>query len=639
MTDQSSRPGNSNQRFHRQSTDVDGFFPYSFATRENQFDGKEPPFHDKLDKDRFDVAFEITWQAISAVAANPCTAPGPATCPENRDGFYAGYNKRWLTIDNRLAISPFTVKSAIASGFANLMGGCYRVNTIVEPHKKTEQGQYPYTGTYKRYRVNMGGQSKPGILCSMENDPNGKTVTIQPCNEFYYDQGCLDGVDSGEKVYANQAKIEYRGKKPPIIKEFSLTRNSEEDIEVTYHGLCQNGMDLKGRRHHQHRFYKEVGDPVTGFIPIANFESVNKLKKLVYMGQYNHQAHKPWHEDLNSLVVGSWVYYEIFDDGVTNIGKNFLFKALFLHEDTIPNGQETCSNMNLLCPRCQMFGMTDETGRKEREAVGYRGRFKSSALVSEQTLDDPERFTHPIPEETQKSDYRQISLLCWKSGGQTICRQVLMPIAGPPKPNKRDVDGYFSPQKGCLKGVKMYRHGTKGVNGLNDWSKTIEKLDREINRIQGKFITSHKLRNYAVVCEKDMTFKGTVGVENASPEEIAALLMLLEHSVAGHGFKIGMGKAWGLGSMISRIRKVWIRSQSNYQWIPFPFEQVNWEHLVSVMEDQMPGVGPAVQGFKQVADLKQKINPYCSNDAEKMLKYPRELKSYWKNAKNSGLIP
>ncbi len=638
MTDQSHRPGNPNQRFHRQPSHSDGCFPYSFSARESCFDRNEPPFHDKLEKDRFDVAFEITWQAISAIAANPCTTTGPATCSDNRDGFYAGYNKRWLTIDNKLAISPFTVKSAIASGFANLMGGCYRVNTIVEPHKKTEQGQYPFTGAYKRYRVNMGGQSKPGILLSMENVANGKTVTIQPCKEFYYDQRRLDGIVPGQTVYTNRSKMEDRRNKPPIIKEFSLARNSENDIGITYYCPYLNGMDQKERSHHQHRFYQEAGNPVTGIIPKTNFESVDKQKKLVFMGQYNHQVDKPWYEDLNSLVVGSWVYYEIFGGVVTNIGKNFLFKALFLHEDTIPKDQEACSDMNLLCPRCQMFGMTDETGRKDREAVGYRGRFKSATLVSEQTLDHPERFSHRIPEETQKSGYRQVELTKWKSGGQTVCRQILMRIAGPPKPNKRDVNGYFSPQKGCLKGVKTYQHGTKGAAGLDDWRKTIEKLDGEINRDQGKFVTSHKLRNYAVVCEKDMTFHGTVGVDNASPEEIAAMLMLLEHSVAGHGFKIGLGKAWGLGSMISHIRKVWFRSPSDNRWISFPFEQMDWKHLVSEMENQMPGVGPAVQDFKKVANLNQKINPYC-NHGEKMLEYPRELRFYWKNAKNSGLHP
>lgn len=117
--------------------------------------------------------------------------------------------------------------------------------------------------------------------------------------------------------------MEDRRNKPPIIKEFSLARNSENDIGITYYGPYLNGMDLKERRHHQHRFYQEAGNPVTGIIPKTNFESVDKQKKLVFMGQYNHQVDKPWYEDLNSLVVGSWVYYEIFGGVVTNIGKNF----------------------------------------------------------------------------------------------------------------------------------------------------------------------------------------------------------------------------------------------------------------------------------------------------------------------------
>ena len=435
----------------------DDHFPYFFATRESTFDRNEPPFHDKLETNRCDIAFKITWKAESTVAANPCTTTGPAIFPENpedKDSFYAGYNKRWLTIDNKLAISPFTVKSSIAGGFANLMGGCYRVNTKTEIHNRS--------------------------------------------------------------------------------KEF------------------------------------------------------------------------------------------------------------ILHEDTIPAIHKSCNNMKLICPRCQMFGMTDHSKNVDLDAVGFRGRFKSVALISEITLDEEDFFKKPIPVESDmhNSNYQDATMIQWKCNGEVKCRQYLMPIAGSPKPNKLDVNGYFYPHGALLKGVKNNVHGSLGAGSLDDWSSTITELDKRIEPDdEGKFKISHKLRNYAVVCESGTMFHGTVGAENCSPDEVAALLMLLEHTIAGHGFKIGLGKSWGLGSMISSVKQIWVRRTTEYSWTPSSsFENTDWEKLVKEVDGLMPGVESAVNTFKKVSNLPQKINPYCTHE-KKHLKFPDNLRYYWRDAKKTGLCP
>ncbi|MBF0538436.1 MAG: hypothetical protein HQL03_09325 [Nitrospirae bacterium] len=142
--------------------------PYSFVKRPKYNKSKPAECHDRLSSGRYDVAFDITWTTLTPTAVNPCVNDGvDECCPMPEDSQtreFAGYNKRWLMLDNCLAISPFTVKSAIANGFANLLGGCYRVVKKKVAHKeKLGEGQYPYTGAYKRYRVAMG-KAKSGII-------------------------------------------------------------------------------------------------------------------------------------------------------------------------------------------------------------------------------------------------------------------------------------------------------------------------------------------------------------------------------------------------------------------------------------------------------------------------------------------
>ncbi|MCF8090316.1 MAG: hypothetical protein K9L23_19915, partial [Desulfotignum sp.] len=115
-----------------------GEFPYGFHERKTPRTDTTA-WHHCLKEGHFDIGFEIFWNNCTPAALNPCTEPGvPANMPdlpENRKkNYFGGYGKRWLMSENRLVISPFTVKSAIAGGFANLMGGCYRVITKEEGH-------------------------------------------------------------------------------------------------------------------------------------------------------------------------------------------------------------------------------------------------------------------------------------------------------------------------------------------------------------------------------------------------------------------------------------------------------------------------------------------------------------------------
>jgi hypothetical protein len=614
-------------------------FPYTFAARKADFQRSLPPFHDKLTENRCDIAFEVEWTALSPVAANPCSDSGPSSAPENNSEPYAGYDKRWLTVGGKLALSPFTVKSAIANGFANLLGGCYRINSEVVGHTLVEPGQYPYTGKYKRYRVGMDGQSKPGIVTDIKKIAGkGYEVTIQCAKEFYLDTPLPAGINPGDRVFVTKTDRRHR---PAILSNPTLTTTGiNGEIAVYYLEPFQYGMNLgKSHRLHSHRFIQLQEGTVSGIIPFLNFKNLSIQKKVVYMGQFKNDPSVQWHETLSKLHPGSWVYYEEFNGQVTHIGQNFLFKALFCHSDTIPPGQETCNVRDNLCPRCQMYGITTESENREVDAGGYRGRFKASTLVSADILEPEEKLPNQrIPHEDSSNDFTNVSLLQWKSGGKTVARQFLMPIAGPPKPNKRDVNGYFNQKTGFLKGPKKYRHGSFDVANLQEWGQQVATLNQKTDRNSEtrNFNYSHKLRNYAMVCEGGTSFKGTVGAENCSPDEAAALLMLLETRIAGHGFKIGLGKSWGLGSITSVIKRIWIRTPESDRWDSISCNE-NPVHLnMPELEKRLKGIEKALQLLKKVQDINIKINT-VEGHGNRKLEFPEDLSKYWTKALKTGL--
>jgi hypothetical protein len=174
------------------------------------------------------------------------------------------------------------------------------------------------------------------------------------------------------------------------------------------------------------------------------------------------------------------VYYESFNGELANIGQNFLFKALFHHSDTVSKGSGACQDKNSLCPRCALFGMTGKD-EKENDAVGFRGRFKAAALVCNDPVTEgktQEGMTVPVKEErggVTELVSKDAGFFSWRWNGDEIIRQFLLPILGPPKPNKRDVDGYFNPNTGLVKGAKRYRHGRMS---FEDFKELIQNTDR-----------------------------------------------------------------------------------------------------------------------------------------------------------------
>ncbi|MEE4355310.1 MAG: hypothetical protein V2I97_02515, partial [Desulfococcaceae bacterium] len=562
---------------------------------------------------------------------NPCTdITEKATMPENNDSEFTAYNKRWLMPDNHLLISPFTVKSAIANGFANVMGGCYRVIGKEEGHpSEVKEGQYYYKGGYKRYRVSMDN-SKPGIIKEITEKNGNRHVVIQPVTEYYYDQkNPPSGITLTQGAKYSASTFQNRHKN--FIQGESLRPASASDKNaLTYYGKYRFGMNLglkapDLRKRHYHRFFEEKGKVLSATIPALNFKSPDKLKGIIYMGDFRHVSqpdprpeHGIWYEDLRNLKAGEWVYYHMLNGKITNIGQNYQFKAMFLHEDAVPEDQKLCgskdSKKDCLCPRCRMFGMTGE------DPAAFKGRFKASALRNAFKLNpgEPEPFPLSDPEIKEKI------MKTWvDENGNPLAYQTLMPIAGPPKPNKRDVNGYFD-KKGEIKGAKVYKHG---------------KLDsaRNIGNVNDKDSKdyTHRLRNYAMVCEPELVFSGTVGAENASPEEIAALILLLDSKEKNHGFKLGLGKAFGMGSFSSAITKVWIRDAEGYEWKTVD----DWKKLEQSFPDirKEMKILDAVEDFKEKIDKKEEHNINSMKNMEKqILEYPGpDGKKYWQALNNS----
>lgn len=404
---------------------------YNFVKRDPQKDIAKA-FHDRLLENHYDIAFSVRWETRAATALNPCEAtsdpktnkPVPASCPATKKSSeYAGYNKRWLMIDGRLVISPFTVKSAVANGFANLLGGCYRVA--------------PYA--------------------------------LKPKTDRF-----------------------------------------------------QN------------------------------------------------------------------------------------------HEDTVPAGNKLClTTTQKICPRCRMFGMTEESGKQETDHIGLKGRFKSSALISCSRFKEDQDILTSVPYFRENAG-APVRLKIWKSDDGSVCRQLFLPLQGEPKANRTDKDGYFNADT-LMKGAKYYHHGNM----------TLDRLIKKIDERNKDHAYSHRLRNYAQVCQEGVVFKGTLGAENCSADEIAALTMLLDSRIDSHGFKIGLGKALGMGSVISTIESVWVRT-TDHQWTRFKADA--GDTMIRDIQSRIPGFRERIDLLKRVNGLNRVLGMQ-----ERTLGYPNVGNYYWKD--------
>lgn len=651
-------------------------FPYKFTRRPAEFAKKRPDqLHDRLNQDCYDIAFDVEWRALTPVAANPCSDPsaGPSY-PPNNNGEYQGYDKRWLMVDGRLAISPFTVKSAVANGFASLLGSCYRVENEEVAHR-AEAETFQCTGVYKRYRVPMDN-SKPGILQSIDHATG--EISIIPVTEFFYDE---PEPPKGVKFIHDQTYdicYETRNHKNIIT---GLGQNSNGKLaKAIYYGPYRFGMNLTFgpgdfNKHHYHRFYLiENAQPLKGEVNLINLAPLAEQKKKVFMGVFKKldQTERydrrtgydgdPWHQDLGpdnpEFQVGKWVYYQTHKDKggkerITAIGLNFQFKTAFhLIDDAVPEGQRECGDLNHLCPRCAMFGITVDDSK---EAVGLRGRFKAATLTGPK-VEAEERFS-------QKANGVAIELTRWRdSNGTEIASQFLLPIQGQAKASKRN-GGYYN-DLGLIQGAKQYLHAELDYVGLTDSIERVnncknlgdyygQALDARQSSLRG-IDYSHPQRNYAMVCRDRLTFSGTLGAENCTVEEIAALLMVLDHSIAQHGFKIGLDKAIGLGSMTSTINKVWLRKSADAPWmqLTLPISGSSLAKLQAkgnkgkivkltdlqqqegkaaswptVLDGEIKGLAKAAEELKKV----QHVLNQTDNSPEGPLVYPPPGSNYWKS--------
>jgi hypothetical protein len=493
----------------------------------------------------------------------------------------------------------------------------------------------------------------------------------------------------GDSVYA--AVVPQRDKKNPnkILKKPRLVlyiSNKMEDVKSYILESKTNSKDSKicqlgyfgeyrfGMNHddpndclvspslgkpYKHRFYLSDGNPVHGTLMAENFLPLPELKTKVYTGRLRHetrsQASDPrpvgmeWYQDLSRLQVNDWVYFQMFNGQVAHIGKNYQFKALFYHPDTVPPGQEACCRSDQLCPRCSLFGMVDTSDRPGRVAVGYGGRFKSSALVSQLQL-SPVRLPCKVPYLSAPGKLKEVEILELRSSGQMAARQVFLPLLLGAKPNKPDVDGYFDPVTGYLKGPKEFFHGACvnflgnifEVRCLADLFKLIAFIDSKLaTKTEGgslKFSDyTHELRNWAVVGESGLSFAGTLGVENCSPEEAAALVMLLDGRVAGHGFKIGLGKSMALGSVVSCIRAIWVRRGGDYSnWQRVEVKATpDRESIYRTLDNCLPEADAELGRLINTQAVLNRINSFEMID-EFCLKFPPkgrdfQKRDYWTN--------
>lgn len=616
-------------------------FPYSFVRRKGgKVDNKA--FHHHLENGHLDVALDVTWTTETPTALAPCEDPSRPETATGHEGENNGYNKRWLMLDGKPAISPFTVKGAVANGIANILGGCYRVPDQDKGHNSSlNAGTYPYTGKWKRYRVSMNGKSLPGIIQYI-NAETGQ-VTVQPVIEYYWDQPQLPfELKSGDQCHADWRVDRRRNLIQQLYRQGGQGR-------VYYYGPYRFGMNLMllpgdMNKQHHHRFYSMSGMELTGNVPQLSMVSEENLLKKVYGGMYckgelkelkvqrmRHHLGKPWYDDPSSLKKGDWCYYTLFEDSagvkrISAIGKNFQFKALFNHEDTIPAHNITCNDVDKLCPRCALFGLADKSDNNKKSVVGYAGRFRASALLSKVTLTEA-KISGAIPtKETLAPHPVQFSV--WRDGEQEIIRQFALPIMGTPKPSKRDMGGYFNEKTGELKGAKRYHHADIDFNNKLPGiiAHTDSKLKTEENLDYG-----HQMRPIAAVCREGVAFSGTIGGENCTPRETAALLMLLDQRSAEHSFKLGLGKSIGLGSVSSRINRIWIRKNESYHWVSVDIPQDGArEELFAAFRNFAPEVADELKELITSPDAQKKVHPL--KDKKQRLEFAKAGLKYWQDS-------
>ncbi len=646
------------------SSSSGGDFPYEFLRRKPGKAALEA-LHHRQEQGRLDIAFDVVWTTETPTALQPCEDPDVPESAIGRKGENTGYNKRWLMIDGQPAISPFTVKGAVANGFANLLGGCYRVPDRKEGHNNSiTPGTYPYTGKWKRYRVSMNGKSLPGIIREI-NMARGD-VKIQPVVEYYLDDVSIPGWLEPEMPcqaawshpIKRDGKADYNKRiitPGSIEKHTPGTSPANGKTALIYHKPYSFGMDLKLKpgdmgKKHKHRFYSENGNEIDGQVPLLSLAPEKDLLDNVYGGRYcinsqgkkklkvkhmRYHLGKPWYENLRDLKPGDWCYYTLFNDAqgkprIAAIGKNFLFKALFNHEETVPDDNKVCTGLERLCPRCALFGVTDKDEGQDKKAVGYAGRFKASTLKAAMKLTetkDGEPGTIPA-KDTFRPQAVQFKL--WNDGKRVVIRQFALPVMGPPKPSKRDMDGYFEESTGELKGAKRYHHVKMDFD--NTLPALIQATDRKRTAAEG-MPYAHQMRPVAAVCRDGIAFSGTLGAENCSTLEIAALLALLDKRSAGHAFKLGLGKNIGLGTVSSRIERVWVR-QPGAKWnqVKIPNEEKSREELFGALKELLPEA--VIEALKKIInDPSDKQRLHDMTHKHPKLKFAKAGPKYWEYAK------
>jgi len=446
-----------------------------------------------------------------------------------------------------------------------------------------------------------------------------------------------------------------------IIREQQISDNEgtfKNAKKVIYQGKYTFGMNLTLQdgnleTKHKHRFYRKTGETLTGKIETLNLQPLAEQMRKVHMGSFKKTEEtaatdprkcegQPWFQDLTDspqgIKNGDWIYYQKLGGKVTSIGKNYQYKTVFLHEDTVPEDFRACRDSDQPCPRCALFGMTDE-----RDNVpGLKGRFKASTLVNAEKLNDScgdNESTITLKEgEPHRPNFR-----VWKKIAENVevARQLFLPIQGTPKPNKRDDpdSAYYLKKLGMIAGAKEYIHTSLTMASL---VKLIEKVDRyrtlkdvfgaSIKAEVQKLEYSHDLRAYAHVAKEGLEFTGTLGAENCSPEEVAALTLLLEHNLSGHGFKIGLGKSFGLGSVISRIDKIRIRRKTDYTWHTLHSAEGS---PVAMLIQEHHDIGAALETLSVAAHLKNLNRTEGSGDRRPL---PLPPDGYWKKF-SKGILP
>lgn len=367
------------------------------------------------------------------------------------------------------------------------------------------------------YRSNMREYLSPGLL-KREDD----RVVLVKASAVYWKKE-----ESDNSSYVDGEKLFYCAKTRGDRSRKYVVEISSQDSGLGEHGYLLRGEKGIGNRKKNVAIFRPAGERILAVFDEAyqsDFEQLlekyekDSISYVSYAAEY-----KKFMEGRKEQYFP--VYYKkkyIKGKELIHIAPAAITKMKYANRvKDLLGDMAPCQISESLCPACSLFGLVD--AKSGQKGIASRLRFADAAF--------------------EKGNEE----------GKTYCKRIdLQELAGPHLSNAH----MYLKQPG---GTKVWDYDEAAeINGRKfywhhvEWSPEDAKAEK-------------KTKRNVTVCPvaKGVTFTGTLFFDHITRRELEQVLYLLDISRNNEfGYKLGMGKPLGLGSIEMRIRSVKIRSFS-----------------------------------------------------------------------------